>query len=340
MRSGFMNQYIGIDLGTSNTLVFVKNKGIVLNEASVIVVDRERHVLAVGNEAKEMVGRTPGELRAIRPLREGVIADFDVTQKMIHYFIKKATKGSFFKSARVIVGIPYQVTEVEKRAVYDATMQAGAKEVYLIEEPMAAAIGAKLPVTDPYGSMIVDIGGGTTEIAITSLGGVISACSIRIGGDAFDDAIIHYVKKKHNVIIGENTAEKIKKEIGCAIVPSKIKEYKIRGRNLVSGVPSELLLDSKDVKKALEEPISKIVDGVKATLEAAPPELAADVYVSGIVMAGGGALIGGIDKLIHNETGIPVRVAEDPLNCVVMGTAEVVNRFDELKIVFSKVRGK
>lgn len=336
----FGNQCIGIDLGTSNTVVFAKNKGIVLNEASVIVVDDRENVIAVGNEAKDMIGRTPGKIQAIRPLREGVIADFNVTQKMIQHFIKKVLANSFLSSPRVVVGVPYQITEVEKRAVYDATMQAGAKEVYLIEEPMAAAIGAGLPVIEAYGSMVVDIGGGTTEIAIISLGGVVSARSIRIGGDEFDQSIITYIKKKYNVIIGENTAEKIKISIGNAIVPHDKQKIVITGRNLVTGVPNDITLYSGDINEALREPITKIIDGVKATLEAAPPELAADVFVSGIVLTGGGAMIEGLAELISRETGIPVRIADEPLDCVVKGAAEVVERFEELRVVFSSVRGK
>lgn len=340
MFKGFVNQYIGIDLGTSNTVVFVKNKGVVLNEASVIVLDESNKVLAVGNEAKNMIGRTPLKIRAIRPLREGVIADFEVTQKMIQYFIKKAMSKTMFASPRVVVGVPYQITEVEKRAVYDATMQAGAKEVFLIEEPMAAAIGAGLPVTEAYGSMVVDIGGGTSEIAIISLGGIVSARSIRVGGDEFDSAILGYIKKKHNVMVGENTAERIKMEIGNAIIPRPEVAVEITGRNLVTGIPNAVVLRSSDINAALAEPIRKIIDGVKATLEAAPPELASDVFVSGIVLTGGGALISGLGQLISNETGIPVRIAENPLNCVVHGAAEVVDRFDELRGVFSTVRGK
>ncbi|MDO4753440.1 MAG: rod shape-determining protein [Bacillota bacterium] len=338
--SGLVNQYIGIDLGTSNTVVFVKNKGIVLNEASVIVLDENNKVLAVGNDAKNMIGRTPLKIRAIRPLREGVIADFEVTQKMIQYFIKKALASTMFAGPRVVVGVPYQITEVEKRAVYDATIQAGAKDVYLIEEPMAAAIGAGLPVTDAFGSMVVDIGGGTTEIAIISLGGIVSARSIRIGGDEFDSAILGYIKKKFNIIVGDNTAERIKMEIGNAIVPKNEKMIEITGRNLVTGIPNKVILKSSDVNIALEDPIRKIIDGVKATLEAAPPELASDVFVSGIMLTGGGALIHGLGQLISNETGIPVRIAENPLDCVVRGAAEVVERFDELRGVFSTVRGK
>lgn len=337
---GLVNQHIGIDLGTSNTVVFVKNKGIVLNEASVIVLDESNKVLAVGNEAKNMIGRTPLKIRAIRPLREGVIADFEVTQKMIHYFIRKAMSNVMFASPLVVVGVPYQITEVEKRAVYDATIQAGAKEVYLIEEPMAAAIGAGLPVTEAYGSMVVDIGGGTTEIAIISLGGIVAAKSIRIGGDEFDAAILGYIKKKHNIIVGDNTAEKIKMQIGNAVIPTPEKAVEVTGRNLVTGIPNAFIMRSSDVNVALAEPIRKIIDGVKSTLEAAPPELASDVYVSGIMLTGGGSQISGLDRLISKETGIPVRIAQDPLDCVVRGAAEVVDRFDDLRSVFSTVRGK
>lgn len=339
MKIGFFSKQLGIDLGTSNTLVCVKGKGVVVNESSVLAVDENGNVLAVGREAKEMIGKTPGRIRAIRPLREGVIADFDITQKMIKYFIKKAIpNSSFFTSSKVVIGVPSQITEVEKRAVYDAALQAGAKEAYLIEESMAAAIGAGLPVTEAIGSMIVDIGGGTTEIAVISLGGIVNSKSIRTAGDELDEAIISYIKKKHNVIIGEKTAEQIKLTIGCAMVPEKEVQYEITGRNLVTGLPNKIMLKSSNINDAIKDTIMSIIEGIKATLEKTPPELASDIFSSGIVITGGGALLKGLDKLIQEETMMPVRIAEDPLDCVAKGTERAIESFDILKEVFINSR--
>lgn len=335
------NRHMGIDLGTSNTLVFVRGKGIVVCEPSVVAIDQGNNVVAVGREAKDMIGKTPGHIRAIRPLHEGVIADFDITHKMIKYFITKALSNvTFLTAPKVVVGVPSQITEVEKRAVYDATMQAGAKAVFLIEEPMAAAIGAELEVTEPSGCMVVDIGGGTTEIAVISLGGIVSARSIRTAGDELDEAIINYVKRKFNVVIGVATAEKIKLSIGNAVVPKQELEYKFTGRNLVTGIPNHLSLRSSEVNEAIKDPIQVIIEGIKATLEKTPPEISADVYNSGVVLTGGGALLSGLDWLIQKETGLPVRIAENPLECVALGTAKAVESFDVLKNVFINVRGK
>ncbi len=335
MRFGLFYKHLGIDLGTANTLVCVKGKGIVVRESSVVAINDKGQVLAVGKDAKEMIGKTPGQIRAIRPLRDGVIADFDITQKMIKYFMAKAVPNmNFMTGAKVVVGIPSQVTEVEKRAVYDAAISAGAKDAYLIEEPMAAAIGADLPITEPTGSMIVDIGGGTTEIAVISLGGIVTSRSIRIAGDELDDSIINYVRKKYSLMIGERTAENIKMSIACAVPPTTEKTYEVTGRNLVTGLPNTLLLHSSEIYEAIKEPILSIVEGVKFTLEKTPPELASDIYQSGIVLAGGGALLADLDKLLKSETGMPVRIAEDPLDCVAIGTSKAVENLDQLKDVF------
>jgi rod shape-determining protein MreB len=339
MRFGLFYKQLGIDLGTSNTLVCVKDKGIVVRESSVVAINDKGEVLAVGREAKEMIGKTPGQIRAIRPLKDGVIADFDITQKMIKYFINKAVPNiGFLTGAKVVVGIPSQITEVEKRAVYEASLSAGAKDAFLIEEPMAAAIGANLPITEPTGSMIVDIGGGTTEIAVISLGGIVTSQSIRIAGDELDEAIISYVRKKYSLMIGERTAERIKMEIACTMIPEKERQMEITGRNLVTGLPNMLVLKSSEIYEAIREPIQAIVEGIKTTLEKTPPELSSDIYQSGIVLAGGGALLHDLDKLIHKETGMPVRIADDPLDCVANGTAKAVESFNELKEVFKRSR--
>jgi len=339
MRFGLFYKQLGIDLGTANTLVCVKGKGIVVREPSVVAINDRGVVLAVGTDAKEMIGKTPGQIRAIRPLRDGVIADFDITQKMIKYFIEKACPNmNFLTGAKVVIGIPSQVTEVEKRAVYEAAISAGAKDAFLIEEPMAAAIGANLPITEAMGSMIVDIGGGTTEIAVISLGGIVTSQSIRIAGDELDDAITNYVRKKYNLMIGERTAERIKMNIACAVEPATEKTYEITGRNLVTGLPNTLKLNSSEIFEAIREPISAIVEGVKTTLEKTPPELASDIYQAGIVLAGGGALLSDLDKLIRIETGMPVRIAENPLDCVAIGTSMAVESFNELKEVFISSR--
>ena len=326
---------MGIDLGTANTLVHVKNRGIVLREPSVVAIKSESgDVLAVGEEAKQMIGRTPGNIIAIRPMKDGVIADFDVTQAMLKYFIRKAMPSRSFIRPRVVVGVPSGVTEVEKRAVIDAAQQAGAREAYLIEEPMAAAIGAGLPVEEATGSMVVDIGGGTTEIAVISLGGIVTSRSIRIGGDEMDASIVQYIKRMYNLMIGERTAEEIKISIGTAIVvPETDRTMDIRGRDLVSGLPKTLTICAKEIREALNEPIYKIIDAVKSTLEKTPPELAADVMDHGIMMTGGGALLTKLDKLLSHETGMPVIVSEDALSCVGEGTGRTLENIGLLKSV-------
>lgn len=332
---GGLSHDMGIDLGTANTLVHIKGKGIVLREPSVVAIKSDTgDVLAVGDEAKRMIGRTPGSIVAIRPMKDGVIADFDVTQAMLKYFIRKAMNTKSFVRPRVVVGVPSGVTEVEKRAVIDAAQQAGAREAYLIEEPMAAAIGAGLPVEEATGSMVVDIGGGTTEIAVISLGGIVTSCSIRIGGDEMDSSIIQYIKREYNLLIGERTAEEIKINIGTAIVnPNQEKTMDIRGRDLVSGLPKTVRIKSSEVCEALSEPVHKIVDAVKGTLEKTPPELAADVMDHGIMMTGGGSLLNSLDKLLSHETGMPVLVSEDALSCVGEGTGRSLENIELLKRV-------
>ncbi len=326
---------MGIDLGTANTLVHVKGKGIVLREPSVVAIERDTgDVLAVGDEAKKMIGRTPGNIVAIRPMKDGVIADFDVTQTMLKYFIRKAMNTRAFVRPRVVVGVPSGVTEVEKRAVIDAAQQAGAREAYLIEEPMAAAIGAGLPVEEATGNMVVDIGGGTTEIAVISLGGIVTSKSIRVGGDEMDTSIVQYIKKLYNLMIGERTAEEIKIKIGTAILtPKTEKTLEIRGRDLLSGLPKNLTIQSAEIREALADPVEKIVTAVKTTLENTPPELAADIMDHGIMMTGGGALLSNIDKLISTETGMPVLIADDPLSCVGEGTGRSLEDLNLLKRV-------
>lgn len=333
---GGFSHDMGIDLGTANTLVHVKGRGIVLREPSVVAIKSDSgDILAVGEEAKRMIGRTPGNIVAIRPMKDGVIADFDVTQAMLKYFIAKAMNSkTLISKPRVVVGVPSGVTEVEKRAVIDAAQQAGAREAYLIEEPMAAAIGAGLPVEDATGSMVVDIGGGTTEIAVISLGGIVTSRSIRVGGDEMDTSIVQYIKRMYNLMIGERTAENIKIEIGTAIVtPETDRTMDIRGRDLVSGLPKTLTIQAKEIREALNEPIYKIIDAVKSTLEKTPPELAADVMDHGIMMTGGGALLTNLDKLLSNETGMPVLVSEDALSCVGEGTGKSLENIELLKRV-------
>ena len=316
---------IGIDLGTANTLVYMKGKGIVMREPSVVAVDvRTDTVLAVGSQAKDMIGRTPGSIVAVRPLKDGVIADFDITATMLKHFIRQATKSNSFGRPHIVVCIPSGVTEVERRAVEDAARQAGANNVDLIEEPMAAAIGANLPVGEPTGSMVVDIGGGTTEVAVISLGDIVSSCSVRIGGDKFDEAIISYVKKHFNLLIGERTAEQIKIQLGSAFPLEEIENsyMDIKGRNLSSGLPKNATITGGEVREALMEPIALIVDAIRTTLEKTPPELSADIIDFGITLTGGGALLRGLDKLIEQMTGMPVNVAEEPLDCVASGTGK------------------
>ena len=328
---------MGIDLGTANTLVFVKGKGIVVNEPSVVAINTmTREVLAVGNEAKEMIGRTPGNIVAIRPMKDGVIADFDTTQAMLRYFIEKAyTRSMFGPKPRVIICVPSGVTEVEKRAVLEASVGAGAKgnDTYLIEEPMAESIGAGLPVEEPTGSMVVDIGGGTSEVAVISLGGIVTSTSLRVAGDEIDSYIIGYIKREYNLAIGERTAEEIKINIGCAFPKPEEETMSIRGRDLITGLPKTIEITSNEILSAISEPISSIVECIKQTLEATPPELAADIMEFGITLTGGGALLSGLDQLITNETGMPVNIANEPLNCVALGTGTVLEHIDTLRRV-------
>lgn len=318
------SQDIGIDLGTANTLICVRNKGIVIREPSVVAVDVKAvppRVVAVGEEAKQMIGRTPGSITAVRPVKDGVIADFEMTADMLRQFIKKAMSGSPFARARVMICIPSNITEVERKAVHDAAKSAGARYVSLIEEPMAAAIGAGLPVTQASGSMIVDIGGGTAEVAVISLGDIVTSRSIRVAGDTFDTAIVQFIKKKYNLLIGERTAEEIKISIGSAAPYEGEGAMSIRGRNLIDGLPKTAEISSEDIREALSDPLSQITESIRTTLEKTPPELAADIMDNGIILTGGSALLRGLDKLIASATGMPVKVAENPLDCVVTGTA-------------------
>ncbi|MDD4189219.1 MAG: rod shape-determining protein [Eubacteriales bacterium] len=331
---GIFSKYIGIDLGTANTLVHVKGKGIVLREPSVVAINKKTGTtLAVGDSAKEMIGRTPGDIVAIRPMRGGVIADFDVTQSMLKYFIKKALNGNRFSRPKVVICVPSGVTEVERRAVEEATREAGAKEAYLIEEPMAAAIGANLPVEEPTGSMVVDVGGGTSEVAVISLGGIVESKSLRIAGDQFDDDIARFIKKENNLMIGERTAEHIKLTVGAAYPISNREVVEVRGRDLLTGLPKNITISSSEVAEALKESISAILDAIKQTLEQTSPELASDIMVKGIMLTGGGALLRGFDKVIMKETGIPVFIAENPLDCVAIGAGKVLERIDILRKV-------
>lgn len=336
---GMLSADMAIDLGTANTLVYVKGRGIVLNEPSVVAmaVDKARrnHVLAVGNEAKLMVGRTPGNIQAIRPLRDGVIADFEVAEEMIKHFIRKVHNRRSFLAPRIIVCVPSGSTAVERRAIQESAESAGGRRVFLIEEPMAAAIGAGLPVTEPTGSMVVDIGGGTTEVAVLSLGGIVYSCSVRVGGDKMDEAIIHFIRRNHNLLIGESTAEKIKKEIASAYVgqdSGNIKMF-IKGRSLLNGVPKEVEINQTQIAESLSEVVGAIIDGVKVALENTAPELAADIVDRGIVMTGGGSLLHGLDKVIGDATGLPVFLAEDPLTCVVRGTGRALDEMKTLQNV-------
>jgi rod shape-determining protein MreB len=332
---GFFSNDLAIDLGTANTLIYVKGRGIVLSEPSVVAVRRDtrggKKVLAVGKEAKEMLGRTPGNIEAIRPMKEGVIADFEVTEAMLRYFIRKVHNRKSLVRPRIIICIPYGVTEVEKRAVRESAESAGGREVYLIEEPMAAAIGAGLPVTEPSGSMVVDIGGGTTEVAVISLAGIVFSKSVRVAGDKMDEAIVQHIKRNYNLLIGERTAEWIKISVGNAYADTEPTNVEIKGRDLVTGIPRTLQINSDEVREAIAEPVSEIVDAVKYTLERTPPELAGDIVDKGIMLAGGGALLRGLDKLIREETGVPVTVADDPLSCVVLGSGKALDDLDVLR---------
>ena len=332
---GMFSNDLAIDLGTANTVVYQRNRGIVLDEPSVVAVQKEgagvTRVLAVGSEAKEMLGRTPGSIVAIRPMKEGVIADFQVTGAMLRYFITKAHNRKTLVRPRIVICIPSGVTEVEKRAVRESAMAAGAREVYLIEEPMAAAIGAGLPITEPSGNMVVDIGGGPTEVAVISLGGIVFSKSIRVAGDKMDEAIINYVKRKYNLLIGERTAEVIKMEIGTAYPVEKERSIAVKGRDLVAGVPKTITIHSEEAREALAEPVNAIVEAVHITLERTPPELASDIMDKGIVLAGGGALLENLDVLLREETGLPVIIADDPLLSVVLGSGKVLDELEHLK---------
>ena len=323
---------LGIDLGTATVLVYVKGKGVILKEPSVVAINKVNNkILAVGEEARKMIGRTPGNIIAVRPLKDGVISDYDITEKMLKEFIKKACGGKKIIAPKVMVCIPSQATEVEKRAVIDATKNSGAKEVYSIEEPLSAAIGAGIDITKPDGNMIVDIGGGTTDIAVISLGGVVIRKSIKSAGDRFDEAIVKYVRLKHRIMIGEKTAEDLKINIGCAYKDARDCSYVMKGRNLVTGLPDQVEITSEEIREALEEPVGLIVDGVKSILEKTPPELAADIIEKGIIMTGGGSLLYGLDKLIEVSTGLNVKIAENSVEAVVEGTGEVLNYINKLQ---------
>jgi rod shape-determining protein MreB len=329
---GLFSRDLAVDLGTANTKVYVRGRGIVLREPTVIAMQREsRAVLAVGEQAKQMIGRTPGNIVAVRPMKDGVIADFDVTQVMLRYFMVKAQRRRPLVRPRVIVCVPSGVTEVEKRAVIDATLQAGAREAYLIEEPMAAAIGAGLPVHEPTGNMIVDIGGGTTEVAIISLGGIVTSRSIRVGGDEMDEAVISHIKRTYNMLIGERTAEEVKITIGSAFPRPESEVFEVRGRDLVTGLPKTLTITSSEIQVALAEPVSAILEAIKVTLERTPPELASDIIDHGIVMTGGSSQLHGFDRLVAEETGMPVNLSEEPLLCVVRGAGKVLEELDTLR---------
>ncbi|MDJ0948631.1 MAG: rod shape-determining protein [Alphaproteobacteria bacterium] len=335
---GMLSADMAIDLGTANTLVYVKGRGIVLNEPSVVVLQEvkgRKQVLAVGDEAKMMLGRTPGNITAIRPLRDGVIADFAVAEEMIKHFIRKVHNRRTFASPQVIVCVPSGSTAVERRAIVESAESAGARRVFLIEEPMAAAIGAALPVTEPTGSMVVDIGGGTTEVAVLSLGGIVYSRSVRVGGDKMDEAVIAYIRRNHNVLVGESSAERIKKEIGSARQPEdgRGRQMAIKGRDLMNGVPKELVLDEAEIADALAEPVSAIIDAVKDGLEHSAPELAADIVDKGIVLTGGGALLRNLDQVLREHTGLPVSIADDPLSCVALGTGRALEELKALKSV-------
>lgn len=327
---------IGIDLGTANTLVYVRGKGIVIREPSVVAVnthtDQARYV---GKEAKEVIGRTPGSIIAVRPLKDGVIADFDITTTLLQEFIRKTLRGTVFTRARVVICIPSGVTAVERRAVKEAAEKAGAKPVHIIEEPMAAAIGAGLPTSEPTGSMIVDIGGGTSEVAVISLGGIVTARSVRVAGDEFDASIVNFIRRKYNLLIGDRTAENIKIKIGSAFPMEQEDSMEIKGRNLLNGLPENVTVTSAEIREALSEPLSRVIEAVKTTLEKTPPELSADIIDQGITLAGGGALLRGLDKLINRETGMPVYIAEYPLDCVAEGTGKILENMKKYRDILT-----
>ena len=326
-----MSMDIGIDLGTANVLIYIKGKGVVLREPSVVAIDRDtNNILAVGEEARQMIGRTPGNIVAIRPMRDGVIADFDITESMLRHFIEKVTGQSFMIRPRIMVCIPSCITMVEQRAIQEAAEQAGARSTYLIEEPLAAAMGAGLDISEPYGSMVVDIGGGTTDVAVISLGGIVISDSLRVAGDKFDEAIMDYIKKEFNLMIGERTAENIKMEVGAAFPEARHSKMNIRGRDLLTGLPKNIEVTTEQISKALEPSVVQIVDCVKEVLEKCPPELASDIMDHGIILTGGGAMLYGLDELIRKETQISTSLAEDPLTCVALGTGRALENIDKL----------
>jgi len=338
--AGMFSSDLAIDLGTANTLVYMKGRGIVTNEPSVVAVQRDaqggKKILAVGREAKDMLGRTPGSIVAIRPMKDGVIADFEITEAMLRYFIERTHNRRAMVKPRIIICVPYGITEVEKRAVRESAESAGARNVYLIEEPMAAAIGAGLPITEPNGNMIVDIGGGTTEVAVISLAGIVFSKSVRVGGDKMDEAIVNYLKRKYNLLIGERTAENIKIGIGTAYPDDEIRKMYVKGRDLVAGIPKTIEFHSDEAREAIAEPVNTIVEVVRVALEKTPPELAADIVDKGIVIAGGGALIRNLDVLLREETGLPIMIAEDPLSAVVLGSGKALDQISILENVTFK----
>jgi rod shape-determining protein MreB and related proteins len=333
--AGTFSNDLAIDLGTANTLVYARNKGLVCSEPSVVAVASDHHgrndrVLAVGSEAKAMLGRTPGTIRAVRPIKDGVIADFEVTEAMLRYFIHRAHNRSKLVRPRIVICVPPAITSVEKRAVRESALSAGAREVYLMEEPMAAAIGAGLPVAEPTGNMIVDIGGGTTEVAVISLGGIVVSQSLRVGGDEMDDAIINHIKRDYKLLIGQQTAEEIKLEIGSSWDLKEELQAEVRGRDMLTGLPKTVVLTSEEVRRALDEPVTQILDAIKSTLDKTPPELAADIMDRGIVLAGGGALLTGLDERLRHETQMPVHLAESPLTCVAVGSGRSLEEFEAI----------
>ncbi len=339
---GYFSNDLAIDLGTANTLIYVRGKGIVLDEPSVVAIRQDggpsgkKSIQAVGLAAKQMLGRTPGNISAIRPMKDGVIADFTITEQMLKYFIKKIHDSRMLSpSPRIIICVPCGSTQVERRAIKESALGAGARQVFLIEEPMAAAIGAELPVAEPTGSMVVDVGGGTTEVGVISLGGIVYASSVRVGGDKFDEAVINYIRRNYGMLIGESTAEQIKKNIGSAFPGSEVREMEVKGRNLAEGIPRTFTISSNEILEALTDPLNSIVGAVKAALEQTPPELGADIAEKGMVLTGGGALLRDLDRLLMEETGLPVIVAEDPLTCVVRGSGRALEEMDRLGTVFS-----
>ncbi len=339
---GLLSADMAIDLGTANTLVYVKGRGIILNEPSVVAImtkGGKSQVLAVGNEAKMMLGRTPGNIEAIRPMRDGVIADFEIAEEMIKHFIRKVHNRRLFASPQIIVCVPSGSTAVERRAIQESALSGGARRVFLIEEPMAAAIGAGLPVTEPTGSMVVDIGGGTTEVAVLSLGGIVYSRSARVGGDKMDEAIIAYIRRMHNLLIGEASAERIKKEVGSACSPADGNDVtiEVKGRDLMKGVPKEVTISQRQISESLSEPVGSIVEVVKVALEATPPELAADIVDKGIVLTGGGALLGNLDQVLRNETGLPISIADEALSCVALGTGKALEYIKTMKYILSSI---